>query len=496
MKTRGVGIRYLVPLVVSLSVPLASGCRKTEPIEGKQSEVAAERSRMSSKEVPEGEKKAPFAQQPASTIEQKAMKAAIWGTPIVSVDAMRRAYFRDAHARYNDVVYWSKPADWKNQTTTPNATSNYVYFNVNLKAGPVVVEVPATAGAGLFGSILDAWQVPKADVGPEGTDAGKGGMYLLVPPGFKGNLPSGYLPLRFDTYNGYALFRVTPEDRTPAARERAVQFIKKLRVHPLAGANRRDEQRFIDMSGRLFDGIVHFDETFFTNLARMVEEEPMLPRDQAMVPLLKGVGIEKGVPFHLAAVDELKKGAEEAHAAYVRRLPTFGQLHWSDRRWRSPDPAGAKTGYSFESGGTLDVEARGLTYFLAYAPPSKIGKASFYLMAASDGAGDPLAGESSYKLHVPSHVPAKQFWSVTVYSVDTAAFVRESPRVELSSYSAVLNPDGTADVHFGPKPPPGKAPNWVYTEPDKAWFAFFRLYGPEGPIYDKTFKLEDIQKTD
>ena len=97
-------------------------------------------------------------------IERRAVEAAIWGMPIVSVDAMRQAFFR-AGAQYGDVVYCSKPADWKFQTTTPNASSLYVYLNFNTKDGPVVLDIPQAIGAGLFGSVLDAWSLPVADVG-------------------------------------------------------------------------------------------------------------------------------------------------------------------------------------------------------------------------------------------------------------------------------------------------------------------------------------------
>jgi hypothetical protein len=64
-------------------------------------------------------------------LHRRALEAVIWGMPIVSVDAMRQAYFRDAKAKYNDIVFWSKPSDWKNQTTTANASARYVYFNFN-----------------------------------------------------------------------------------------------------------------------------------------------------------------------------------------------------------------------------------------------------------------------------------------------------------------------------------------------------------------------------
>ena len=53
-------------------------------------------------------------------LERRAVEAIIWGMPIVSVEAMRQAFFRDAGAHYGDIVFWSRPSDWKFQFTTPN----------------------------------------------------------------------------------------------------------------------------------------------------------------------------------------------------------------------------------------------------------------------------------------------------------------------------------------------------------------------------------------
>jgi len=68
-------------------------------------------------------------------LHRRAVEAAIWGMPLVNTDAMRQAYFRDVGAKYKDICYFSKPADWRFQVTTPNASTNYVYFNFNLKMG-------------------------------------------------------------------------------------------------------------------------------------------------------------------------------------------------------------------------------------------------------------------------------------------------------------------------------------------------------------------------
>jgi multidrug resistance efflux pump len=178
-------------------------------------------------------------------------------------------------------------ADWKFQVTTPNASTNYIYFNFNLKNGPVVIEIPAAVYAGLLGSMVDAWDEPMADIGPAGEDEGRGGKYLLLPPDFKGETPPGYFALRYPTYNGYALYRAIRNGTSDADAAAALALVKKLRVYPLAQAANPPEQRFIDIYGKTFDGIAKFDESFFESLNRMAQEESVQPRDMIMMRMLK-----------------------------------------------------------------------------------------------------------------------------------------------------------------------------------------------------------------
>jgi hypothetical protein len=427
-----------------------------------------------------------------------AVQVAIWGTPIVSLDAMRQAFFRDAQAGYNDILFWSKPADWQFQVPTPNASSHYVFFNFNTREGPLVLEIPAAVEAGLFGSILDAWQVPLADIGPEGEDRGKGGKYLLLPPDYAANVPAGYIPVLPETYNGYSAFRAIPKGSSEEDTEKAIALIRKIRIYPFSSAADPPQTRFIDMSGKLFDGIVRFDESFFESLSRMINEEPEHPRDQAAIEHLRVIGIEKGKDFKPGAnmQDVLKNAAAEVQAQFISEASNDGARYWPDLHWRSASITGAETGFSFETAHGLDVNSRGLFYFVACAPPAKLGKATFYLMASVDTSGQPLTGRNNYRLHVPANVPANQFWALTLYDSETAAFSRNSPRVELNSYNQEIrkNADGSVDLYLGPKPPALKEPNWIYTAPGRNFFTIFRLYGPEKPIFDKTWRLPDIER--
>ncbi len=430
------------------------------------------------------------------TLRRRAVEAAIWGMPIVSFDAMRQAFFRDAGAQYGDILYCSKPADWKLQITTPNASSLYVYFNFNTKNGPVVLEVPAAAEAGLFGSILDAWQTPLVDVGPQGKDRGKGGKYLLLPPGFKGKTPAGAIPVRFATYNGYAAFRVIPKTRSDEDTAKALELVKQLRLYPLAQADNPPPQRHIDISGKLFEAITHFDDTFYDSLARMVDEEPVQARDLAVLGQLRTLGIEKGKPFKpdAAARKILNDAIAEAHAGFMQAITNM-HPYWLGGRWGLDITTGPETGFSFETESLLDIDERSAVYFLVCAPPKKLGAASFYLATTNDASGAVLDGGKSYRLHIPPKVPARQFWAVTVYDLETAGFIREAPVVEINSYQNLnKNPDGSVDVYFGPEAPPGKESNWIYTAPGKPWLTFFRFYGPGKAVFQKTWKLPDVEQ--
>jgi hypothetical protein len=429
------------------------------------------------------------------TMERRAVEAAIWGMPIVSFDAMRQAFLHEA--KYGDILYFSHPADWKFQITTPNASSLYVYFNFNLKDGPLVLEFPAAVGAGLFGTILDAWQIPLADVGPEGDDKGSGGKYLLMPPDYEGAPPKGYLPVRSHTYNGYAVFRAIPVTQSDADVAKAVSLVKQLRLYPLAG-NDPVRQRHIDISGKLFDAIVRYDETFYDSLAQMINEEPVQARDLAIMGQLHSLGIEKGKPFKPATAlrSILREAVAEAHAIFMECTRNI-EPYWPRSQWGVHSRSALETHFTFLTADRLEIDERGAIFFFGCAPPKALGPATFYLSTAKDSKGDALAGGKTYQLHVPANPPVKQYWAVTVYDLASAGFLLNSPTLCIDSYKPKTerNADGSVDVYFGPKLPRGKENNWVYTGARGEWVAMFRFYGPKKALFEKTWVLPNIEKT-
>jgi len=433
-------------------------------------------------------------------IERRAVEAVIWGMPAVNYDLMRQTMLRVTSAKENDVLYWSQPADWKNQTLTPNPDSIYFISFWNTKeSGPLVIEVPPAQGGSFAGNIVNVWQMPLEDAGPEGADQGKGGKYLILPPGYQGSVPEGYIVLRADTYGGFALMRSNLASHEAADIAKAVAYGKQLKIYPLSQAASPPQTKFVDANGILFDSTIPYDARFFTHLDRIVQDEPWLQRDRVMIDTLASLGMQKGKPFQPDAKmhKRLDTAAREAHDLLAARYDAGFYRMNPEFRWfpaAMPEVIKAvQNGYANVD--TYPVDARGVTYTLGFTGIKRIGTAQFYLMANKDQAGRDFDGARTYRLKVPADAPVKNYWSVTAYDRETHALIRNMPGASRASISSGLqkNTDGSVDVYFGPKAPPGKEGNWVPTDPKRKFELLFRLYGPEQRFFDKQWKLPDVE---
>ncbi len=232
------------------------------------------------------------------TIHRRAVEAIIWGMPVVNYDLMFQSMVRDASGGVNQILYWSGLSDWKNQYLTPNPDTIYFMPFFNTKdAGPMVLEIPPADEGSITGTIMDCWQMALEDVGPAGVDKGKGGKYLILPPGYKEKTPEGYTPLPSGTFQGFALLRSILKSRDAADIAKAVEYGKRVKLYPLSAASNPPATKFIDAINVVVTGVIPYDVRFFQSLDRMVQSEPWIERDRVMIDPLKSLGIEKGKPF-------------------------------------------------------------------------------------------------------------------------------------------------------------------------------------------------------
>ncbi len=433
---------------------------------------------------------------------QRACEAAIWGMPAVSIWDIALSTRRDLGGDIGDIVYFTKPMTVRHGFLTANNVTPYAIASLTCKDGPLVVEVPAAIDkASYFGTFVDAWQTPIADVGPPGDDKGKGGKYLFLPPGYEGEVPDGYLVYRPKTYSVNFAFR--PVSKNGGTLEEAVAYAQTLKTYKLSEAENPPKTRFIDAFPKAWNTLPVYDITYFHDLNAVVQNEPVLERDKAMMGLLAGIGIEKGKSFKPDAemTRALEEGLKRAYASMQHYFTTPGKAmtaYWEGRQWQVFNlPKGQpEAGFPFVTDDRILIDERaGGAYFWVTYLPKVLGGGSFYLTGLRDKDGQLFDGTSTYVLNVPEDTPAKDFWSVIVYSMKTKGFVEGANRVGLSSKNKEtmkFNDDGSVDVYFAPEPPKGMQSNWIRTGED--FFLIFRLYGPDKPLFDKSWTLDDVEK--
>ena len=369
------------------------------------------------------------------TVHRRAIEAVVWGMPAVNYERMLRAALANG-AKANQVVYWSRPVNWKNQTLTPNPDTIYLNPFYDTTVGPVVLEIPPAEGdAVIVGSVDDAWQNALEDVGPAGIDKGKGGKFLITPPGYAEKPADGYVALPSQTYRGFVILRSNFKSRSDADIQAAVAHGKRVKIYPLGGSP--DSTTYVDVYDKPFDATIPYDVTFFELLDRFVQAEPWLTRDNVMIDLLKTIGIEKGKPFKPDQKTRriLADAATEAQAVIAMKYEAgFVPPFFEGGHWAVPIPKETLEGMGteFADPNSYAIDGRAAMYAMAYFSAKHLGAGQFYLVAIHDGAGRPLDGKKTYRLTVPGNAPVKQYWSATAYDRQTHALIRETSRASIA----------------------------------------------------------------
>jgi len=434
-------------------------------------------------------------------IERRAIEAINWGMPAVNYDLMRQAMCRDARGEMNQIVYWSRLFDWKNQMLTPNPDVIYAmpFFDLS-EVGPMVIEIPPAGEDGsITGTIMDCWQAPLEDVGPAGKDAGAGGKYVVLPPGYSGNVPEGFLPLPSNNLEGYALLRSIPRSRSDEDVARAVAYATRIGFYPLDQSATPPPTAFIDAIDVVFDSTIPYDIRFFQSLDRIVQHEPWLDRDKAMIDVLRTLGIEKGKPFRPDIDRRMLLGAAalEAHESIDARFEASLTPFYEGAHWSPPFPPefDETMASGYEKPDVYSIDARGVAVSYSFGTVKNPGAGQAYLLTVADADGDPLDGSNAYRLLVPANPPVRQYWSAVAYDRVTHALMRNIERPSRSSLTPELarERDGSVELVFSPICPTEDA-NWIPTSPGEQFEVMFRFYGPEPPFFEKRWRLPDIER--
>jgi len=127
---------------------------------------------------------------------------------------------------------------------------------------------------------------------------------------------------------------------------------------------------------------------------------------------------------------------------------------------------------------------------------SRILKEELQHIVSFDSKGNMLEGGKKYKIHLPSNIPASEFWSIIVYDQVSRLIIHTDqpwPSVFSSNKNLFYNRDRSVDVWFGPEYSKGGESNWVKTLPGKQWYMILRLYYPLEPWFARTWIPGEIE---
>lgn len=419
------------------------------------------------------------------------------GIPITSLYALNRG-LRDLGVEPGEIGISETLLNARSLFLTPNTTTIYIFSQLDLSDGPVVVDAPP----GLLGLINDAGFRYVADIGQAGPDKGEGGKYLFLPPGYEGDVPDGYFVFQSATFDNWAGLRAAVKDGDTETPVNAVK--EHLNIYPLALADNPPPEIFHNMSDVQFNTIHANDFHFFEELNDVIQKEPAAAFSPELTGTFAAVGIKKGLPFK---PDARMKGILTEAAAIgnaTARALTFNPRRdsafaYEERNWTVPFAGGS---YEWMDNGERVKDHRTFFHYMAtgITPAmisTSVGKGSAYITASVDTAGDYLDGGKTYTVTLPTPVPVANFWSFMVYSGQHRSILETDQKtggVDSNSPDLKANDDGTYTIWFGPKAPVGHKGNWVQTLPGKSFFTMFRLYGPLESWMDKSWKIGDFEQ--
>jgi len=386
---------------------------------------------------------------------------------------------------------------------TPNSDTPYAAIPLDLTAGPIVIELPEGPLIGVANDLNFRWVI---DIGLPGPDGGKGGKHIIVPPGYKEQLPADYYAGHSTTNRLSLIVRSLPVNGDLKG---AIDRIQTVKIHPLNASRDATPPKWLNVTEKQFDATPLAWESnlrFWEVLHSIIDKEPAYEAYRNNYGELAALGIVKGRPF---TPDERMMGILERAAklgSAQMRVQSFAdrredRIVWKDRaswEWASLRPENG----TFDMPTYADLDARELWFFQAtYESPAmfrrKAGGGSVYWLAVRDKDSQFLEGGKSYKLSVPQPVPASLFWSVTVYDAETRSeVVTPLAKAALRSLFELKDKaaDKSGDLFFGPKAPSDASKPWIQTIPGKGWFAYLRIYGPQASAFDGSWKPGDFEE--
>lgn len=361
---------------------------------------------------------------------------------------------------------------------TPNNDTLYTLAFLDLSQAPLIIEVPAMGERYYTIQLADMYAT---NFGSFGSRTGAAaGRYLMVPPGWQGEVPEGIKKV-YESTTPWTMFllRILVDGKADIPNVNAMQ----------------DQFRLLTLDGKpapaytgKIPGLVNPSEPAdaWRVINRELASNPPIPAHESYLAQFSSIGVGIDVPIDFSELDDatkrgLSRAAETAHKIVTAQAADISSLNLN--HWGYPKKNIGRYGSDFAY--RAAVTLMGL---MANQPEEAV-----YLSSYTDVEGQALDGTKHYRIHFPADnlPPANAFWSTTMYDSATYAFAAN----ELNRYSIgdrterlKYNEDGSLDIFIGPSVlDEGEISNWL-PSPEGPFYMFLRVYDPESSVVDQSWE--------
>ncbi|UGT44989.1 DUF1254 domain-containing protein [Nocardia yamanashiensis] len=422
---------------------------------------------------------------PSNDPKDIAIDAYVFGYPLVLTDVTR-----ETGGPANQFVHQNPPTPQEKQVVRLNLDTLYSQAWLDLRAEPMVLQVPAIeSGRYWLMQLLDAWTNTVHD--PSSMDQqikpGKSDppyTYLITGPDWSGSVPGGMTQLAMPTGTTWLLGRIEYKGTADLANVRAIQ--RQLKLAPLSVWS-ADPNAVQGGPGAQAAGgpspaytVAAMDgPTFFDRLCAVMALNPPAAADAPAMKRFATIGVKPGATIDPLSADLLTTAATTAR----KQIPAYH------------DPDGQdQNGWVFD----LNVGTYGTDYPLR-AEVAMLGLgANLPKDAVYPTVNANADGGKRFRLTFPKGElpPVGAFWSLTAY--DAHSYLIDNPA---GIYSvghltpAVAGSDGSVEIAIQSEDPGSSVPtgNWLPIPASGPFSVTLRLYAPKASVLEGKWRVPKLE---
>lgn len=425
-----------------------------------------------------------------------AVDAYLYAYPLVTMELTRRQMTNvpDAHsallrAPLNQFSHAREyPAAESREVVRFNFDTLYSFAWLDVRTRPVVLSVPDAGDRYYLTPMLDMWTDIFAVPGSRNT-LGKARDFLLVGPGWQGEVPKGLDLIVAPTPFVWVMGRTQANGPEDFARVHAIQ--DQYRIVPLsAWGTDYEPPTNVETDASIDNDTPPLEQVnalssleFFTLFAELLKTNPPHANDYPILHRMRAIGINPGESFDGSSLDEAAAAAVDAarDLALGDLVTAMSEASIGIRR----------NGWNWEqSFGTYGTSYRVRALVAMAGLGANLPEDAIYPNAYADADGKPFTGANDYVLHFDAgnQPGADAFWSLTMYDGDGFQVPNPIDRFVIRDRDPLtLNPDGSLDIYIQHKSPgANRESNWL-PAPSGSFSPMLRLYSPSSESLNGAF---------